>query len=81
MLNQVGEIEVDTVVNCAGLWARHVGELMGVNVPTSNVQHQYCVTDRIPDLQPNMPTFRDPDHLVYFKPEGTLFVTFVNISS
>jgi hypothetical protein len=28
------------------------------------------VTEEIPNLPSNLPTFRDPDHLVYFKPDG-----------
>lgn len=65
-----GEIEVGTVVNCAGLWARHCGALMGVSVPVMPVQHQYMVSEKIPDMPANLPTLRDPDNLVYYKPEG-----------
>eukprot|EP01126_Amoeba_proteus_P001966 TRINITY_DN10616_c0_g2_i9.p1 TRINITY_DN10616_c0_g2~~TRINITY_DN10616_c0_g2_i9.p1 ORF type:complete len:306 (-),score=79.02 TRINITY_DN10616_c0_g2_i9:224-1141(-) len=69
VIHSQGEVEIETVVNCAGLWARHCGLLMGVNVPTINVQHQYLVSEKIPDFPTNIPTLRDPDNLVYFKPE------------
>ena len=62
-------IACDKVVNCGGLWARHVGGLMGEPLPTTTVQHQYLVTAPIPDLPPNLPTLRDPDAGVYYKPE------------
>ena len=64
-----GEIGCETVVNCAGLWARQVGALAGVSVPLQAVKHQYVVTDRIEGLSPEAPTLRDPDRRTYFKEE------------
>jgi len=57
------------VVNCAGMWGHEVGRLAGVRVPAFAVEHQYLITDPIPDMPKRMPTMRDPDHLVYYKPE------------
>ena len=59
----------EVVVNCAGMWAWELGRLMGVRTPTVAVEHQFMVTERIPNLPDNLPTMRDPDHLVYFKPD------------
>lgn len=64
-----GEIGCETVVNCAGLWARQVGALAGVSVPLQAVKHQYVVTDRIEGLSTDAPTLRDPDRRTYFKEE------------
>ena len=64
-----GTILCDTVVNCAGQWARRVGALAGVTVPLQPVKHQYIVTERIPGLSPDAPTLRDPDRRTYFKEE------------
>jgi len=64
-----GTIEVETVVNAAGLWARQVGWMAGVEIPAAVVEHQYFVTektDRIPD---RLPALRDPDGGFYAKPE------------
>lgn len=64
-----GSIEVGTVVNAAGLWARQLGWMAGVEIPAGVVEHQYLVTeksDRIPD---NLPALRDPDGGFYAKPE------------
>src|SRR5262245_26983864 len=36
-----GTIRVEIVVNCAGQWARQIGQLAGVNVPLVSIQHQY----------------------------------------
>ncbi len=64
-----GSIECDTVVNCAGQWARQVGAMAGINVPLQPMKHQYIITDRIPGLSPDAPTLRDPDRRTYFKEE------------
>ena len=64
-----GAIEVETVVNAAGLWARQVGWMAGAEIPAGVVEHQYFVTeksDRIPD---RLPALRDPDGGFYAKPE------------
>jgi sarcosine dehydrogenase len=69
VLTTQGEIACDTVVNCAGQWARQVGAMAGINVPLQPVKHQYIITDRIPGLSPDAPTLRDPDRRTYFKEE------------
>eukprot|EP01124_Arcella_intermedia_P010726 TRINITY_DN17272_c0_g1_i1.p1 TRINITY_DN17272_c0_g1~~TRINITY_DN17272_c0_g1_i1.p1 ORF type:complete len:379 (-),score=77.72 TRINITY_DN17272_c0_g1_i1:117-1253(-) len=69
VLTPSGPIQCDTVVNCGGIFARDLGKLMGTDIPTTNVQHQYMVSDPIPGLPDHLPTFRDPDLLVYYKPE------------
>ena len=64
-----GVIACEKVVNCAGQWARQVGELAGVSVPLLSVQHQYLLSERIPGVAPGLPTLRDPDRLTYYKEE------------
>ena len=64
-----GNIQAEVVVNCAGQWARAVGQLAGVNVPLVSVQHQYIVTEPIAGVMKNLPTLRDPDRLTYYKEE------------
>ena len=59
----------DLLVNACGMWGHEVGRLAGVRVPSFAVEHQYLITDPIPDAPKRMPTMRDPDHLVYYKPE------------
>jgi 4-methylaminobutanoate oxidase (formaldehyde-forming) len=62
-----GTIACEVAVNCAGLWAREIGALAGVNVPLAPVKHQYFITEKIPDLPRDLPVMRDPDHLTYYK--------------
>ncbi len=64
-----GTIGCETVVNCAGQWARPVGAMAGITVPLQPVRHQYIVTERIEGLSPDAPTIRDPDRRTYFKEE------------
>ena len=64
-----GPVEAEVVINCAGQWAREVGQLAGVSVPLVSVQHQYMVTETVEGVSPGLPTLRDPDRLIYFKEE------------
>ena len=64
-----GRFTCDVFVNAAGMWSRELGRMSGVSVPACAVEHQYLITDPIPDMPTGMPTLRDPDRLVYYKPE------------
>jgi 4-methylaminobutanoate oxidase (formaldehyde-forming) len=64
-----GEVRCDTLVNCAGQWARQFGLLAGVNVPLYPAEHFYIVTDRIEGVHPMLPVMRDPDGFIYYKEE------------
>lgn len=75
VLTGQGRIACDTVVNCAGIWAREIGRLAGVNVPLQPSHHQYFITEAIAGLKPHFPTIRDTDNQIYFKEEvGGLIV-------
>ncbi len=62
-------VACDTIVNCAGQWARQFGELAGVSVPLWSAEHFYIVTDRIEGVHPMLPVMRDPDGFIYYKEE------------
>lgn len=64
-----GEIACDMMVNCAGMWARDVGKMAGVNVPLHACEHYYIVTDSVPDLG-NLPVLRVPDECAYYKEDA-----------
>ena len=64
-----GIIRCETVVNCAGQWARQVGAMAGINVPLQPVKHQYIITEKLEGLAPDSATIRDPDRRTYFKEE------------
>ena len=65
-----GAYGAETVVLAAGMWSRDLGRKLGVNVPACAVEHQYLVTEPIPDMPKDLPTLRDPDRLVYYKPDA-----------
>ncbi|TPN46940.1 FAD-dependent oxidoreductase [Mesorhizobium sp. B1-1-4] len=60
-------IDCETVVNCAGAWARDIGALAGVPVPLQAVEHMYVVTEPIAGLQDPFPILRDLDEGIYIK--------------
>lgn len=64
-----GDIQADYVVNCAGMWARQLGELAGVNIPNQAAEHYYLITEELADLPPNMPILEDPSHYGYYREE------------
>jgi len=64
-----GEVACETAVNAAGLWARHVGEMAGVELPVTVLEHQYLVTEKSPLIPDKLPTLRDPDLNFYLKSE------------
>ncbi len=46
-----GDITCEHVVTASGNYARQVGALVGLEVPAIPVQHQYIVTDVVPELK------------------------------
>jgi glycine/D-amino acid oxidase-like deaminating enzyme len=64
-----GTIQAEYVVNCAGMWARQLGEAAGVNIPNQAAEHYYLITERIPALSPHWPVLEDPASYVYFREE------------
>jgi glycine cleavage system T protein len=57
------------VVNAAGIWAPEIGRLAGVDVPLVAFQHQYVRVRPPEPVSAMLPTMRDPDDLVYFRPD------------
>lgn len=64
-----GDVKAEIVVNCAGQWARKVGQMCGVSVPLHSAEHMYIVTGMIEGVHPDLPVMRDPDGYIYFKEE------------
>ena len=46
-----GTITCEHVVNAAGLWAKQVGRMAGIELPLSPLKHHYLISDTIPKLQ------------------------------
>jgi len=45
-----GTIHTEHVINAAGLWAREIGHMVGLDLPVLAMEHHYIVTEAIPEL-------------------------------
>ena len=73
VVTQKGTIVADHVVNAAGLWAREVGHMVGIELPLHPMEHQYLVTDDIPEVYNHhceLPHVMDPAGESYLRQEG-----------
>ncbi|MEE8226360.1 MAG: FAD-dependent oxidoreductase, partial [Kiloniellales bacterium] len=73
VVTEQGTIVAEYVVNAAGLWAREVGEMAGVVLPAHPMEHQYLVTDDIPQVyehETELPHVIDPGGENYLRQEG-----------
>ncbi|HEY2948104.1 MAG TPA: FAD-dependent oxidoreductase [Micromonosporaceae bacterium] len=66
-----GDIEAEYVVNCAGMWARQLGEQAGVNIPLQAAEHYYLITEPIEGMDGSLPVLEDPSSYGYFREEGS----------
>jgi dimethylglycine dehydrogenase len=68
-----GTIHAEHVVNAAGLWAREVAAMAGSYVPLHPMEHQYIVTDDLPEIyerDSEHPHVMDPAGESYLRQEG-----------
>ena len=68
-----GTIHAEHVVNAAGLWAREVAAMAGTYVPLHPMEHQYIVTDDLPEIyerDAEHPHVMDPAGESYLRQEG-----------
>ncbi|HEX5993876.1 MAG TPA: FAD-dependent oxidoreductase [Jiangellales bacterium] len=65
-----GDIEAEYVVNCAGMWARQLGEAAGVNIPLQAAEHYYLITEPVEGVDGSLPVLEDPASYGYFREEG-----------
>ncbi len=68
-----GDISTPWVVNAAGLWGREVAAMAGVTLPLQPTEHQYFVTESIPEIAAmdrRLPSVADRDGEYYLRQEG-----------
>ncbi len=65
-----GDVEAEYVVNCAGMWARQLGELAGVSIPLQAAEHYYLLTEPIGEVDSSWPVLEDPASYGYYREEG-----------
>ena len=66
----LGTIETDFVVNCGGMWARELGQRNNIVIPLHACEHYYAVTEKHPDIHPDLPVLRDHDKCAYIKEDA-----------
>lgn len=70
---QKGDIRTPWVINAAGLWAREVAAMAGIDLPLIPTEHQYFVTETIADIAAmdrRLPSVADRDGEYYLRQEG-----------
>ncbi len=68
-----GDIHTPWVINAAGLWAREVAAMAGLELPLIPTEHQYFVTESIPEIAAfdgRLPSVADRDGEYYLRQEG-----------
>ena len=68
-----GTVACEHVVNAAGLWGREVGRLAGLDLPLMTMEHQYFVTETMPEIAAmdrRLPSIADRDGEYYLRQEG-----------
>mgnify|MGYP000554233233 CR=1 FL=1 len=64
-----GHIACEHVINCAGMWGREVGAMLGTDVPLHACEHFYIVSEPIAGLS-ELPVLRVPDECAYYKEDA-----------
>ncbi|MBK7621771.1 MAG: GcvT family protein [Kineosporiaceae bacterium] len=73
VVTEQGTITCDHVVNAAGLWAKQVGRMAGIDLPVTPMEHHYLVTDALPEvaaLTRELPMMMDLEGFTYARQEG-----------
>jgi len=65
-----GDVVAEYVVNCAGMWARELGELAGVTIPLQAAEHYYLLTEPIEGVDGSWPVLEDPANYGYYREES-----------
>ena len=50
VITDQGNVHAEHVVNAGGLWAREVGRMVGLELPILAMEHQYLITEEVPQI-------------------------------
>ncbi|MEQ9242998.1 GcvT family protein [Roseovarius indicus] len=76
IVTEKGTVNAEHVVNAGGLWAREVAAMSGVYLPLHPMEHQYVVTEEVPEIAEIIdsggehPHVMDPAGESYLRQEG-----------
>jgi dimethylglycine dehydrogenase len=68
VITERGTVHAEHVVNAAGLWAREVGRMVGLELPVLAMEHQYLITEDLPEFAGQ----KDQLHCIDF--EGEIYM-------
>ncbi|OQS07245.1 dimethylglycine dehydrogenase, mitochondrial, partial [Thraustotheca clavata] len=71
---KLGTLHAKTIVNCTGFWGRELIEQLGIDLPLVSIEHQYVITNSIPEVQAlptELPVIRDLENSYYLRQERT----------
>ncbi|MEM8775123.1 MAG: FAD-dependent oxidoreductase [Pseudomonadota bacterium] len=72
-----GKVRAEVVINAAGFYGGKVAEMAGLYAPVVTLEHQYLVTETIPEVEQHkelFPLVRDPDIRFYLRRERDAFL-------
>ncbi len=72
VVSQKGNIICEHVVNAGGCYAARIGAWVGLDLPITNMKHQYLITEPIKefvDRDEEIPVIRDPYPNAYYRQE------------
>jgi dimethylglycine dehydrogenase len=72
VVTEQGTVVAEHVVNAAGLWAKQVGRMAGVELPVSPMEHHFLITESIPEIEAldfEMPMMVDLEGFTYMRQE------------
>lgn len=70
VVTEKGTINAEHVVNAAGLWAKQVGRMAGIDLPVAPLKHHYLISDTMPELENldyEVPSTVDLEGFTYFR--------------
>jgi dimethylglycine dehydrogenase len=70
LVTEGGILNAEHVVNAAGLWAKQVGGMVGLDLPLSPLEHHYLLTETIPEvatLNVELPMVVDLEGFTYMR--------------
>ena len=70
VVTERGTVTCEHVVNAAGLWAKQVGRMAGIELPVSPLNHHYLISDSIPEvaaLDRELPLVVDLEGFTYMR--------------